>query len=281
MPNCAAIATLHHKDRYIAAPLQSALQWQVTAYTDFDTDALGTFSGEIQRKLAPLDCAIEKARQALNAESVDFGLGNEGSFNADPFMLCTVNQELVVAVDEQGEVLATGKHTAPINIDIIELAAHDWSSKSTEVDEFIQRLPTNQAAILIAKDQQQAIVEVHKPLLEQSAIFVALDQASSNPNVWLLELTYDLRAMHCPQRQVNITRAAEDLARRLTHHCPSCSAVDFVAEDSIAGLPCELCGSPTSATKAIIARCKHCGYEETTAVSAAVASAAQCSLCNP
>ena len=281
MPICAAIATLHHKEWYITASLHAKLQWQVVPYSEFDTDALGTFSGEIERTLTPLDCATEKARQALAVDGASIGLGNEGSFSADPYLLCTINQELLVAVDEQGQLLATGQYTAPINIDIVECSPSDWQTNPTIVETFIQAIPTDQAVILVAKDEQQQIIEVHKPLYEQSAIRAALDHSSSNPTVRLLELTYDLRALHCPQRQIHIARAAEDLARRLSHHCPKCGTVDFVADHKVAGLPCELCGAPTTLPKAVVARCKQCGHKETTAVMQTIASAVHCSLCNP
>jgi hypothetical protein len=50
------------------------LQARLVAAEGIDTDALGTFSGEIPRRLSPLDTAVAKARLAMAATGLPPGL---------------------------------------------------------------------------------------------------------------------------------------------------------------------------------------------------------------
>jgi len=50
------IATKHDKERVIAPLVNKYLGINKTFTTDFDTDSLGTFTGEIERKEDPTFC---------------------------------------------------------------------------------------------------------------------------------------------------------------------------------------------------------------------------------
>jgi hypothetical protein len=47
---------------------------------NFDTDLLGTFTGEIERKLDPIATARQKCLLAMKLSNCDLGVASEGSF---------------------------------------------------------------------------------------------------------------------------------------------------------------------------------------------------------
>ena len=73
------IGTRHHKDQVLAPLLEANLGVHTEVPTEFDTDAWGTFSGEVERKLAPLDAAREKCLKALQETGCDLGVASEGT----------------------------------------------------------------------------------------------------------------------------------------------------------------------------------------------------------
>ena len=70
----ASLLTKHHKLPLITPALAQA--GVIVELTDsFDTDTLGTFSGEVPRTLSPLDCAKTKAKLACQISGLSFGIG--------------------------------------------------------------------------------------------------------------------------------------------------------------------------------------------------------------
>jgi len=280
--NCdVGIVTQHNKAAYISRPLQLALNWQISTLTDFDTDALGTFSGETERTMTAKECAILKARHAAMHTSVELGLGSEGSFVPDQWGMMTINHELLACVDAKGELIAMAEAAGPVNIDIVRLSVKDISASQPKIDRFVQRLPKKQAAIVVVHNDKGKVIQTQKGLYEHAAIYEGIKALSAHPHVSQVEISYDLRAMHCPQRQHTIHEAATDLARRLTSVCPKCSALDFVDSIRTPGLPCETCQLPTALTRAMIAVCKHCHYQRVTDVQDQSANTRFCDFCNP
>ena len=66
----AAMLTQHDKTRLIAPALNS-LGWQLTELSSFDTDALGSFSGEQPRFMSPYECVLRKAAIAADLSGAD------------------------------------------------------------------------------------------------------------------------------------------------------------------------------------------------------------------
>jgi hypothetical protein len=81
----------------------------------------------------------------------------------------------------------------------------------------------------------------------------------------------------------NITKATEDLVRKLQQLCPNCNFVNFDIVDRIKGLPCELCGLPTKSTRANVYRCDRCLFQQEVLFPDQVqfADPMYCSYCNP
>jgi len=69
-----------------------------------DTDTLGTFSGEVERKGCGLECAGRKCAWGLQlvGNKVAYGLASEGSFGPHPFIpFLPCNQEILYFIDLQ------------------------------------------------------------------------------------------------------------------------------------------------------------------------------------
>ncbi|MDP4663699.1 MAG: hypothetical protein NWS74_08540, partial [Salibacteraceae bacterium] len=58
------VATKHQKESVIAPLLQTALGVQCLTNPAFDTDKLGTFTGEVERVLDPIQTARQKCLMA-------------------------------------------------------------------------------------------------------------------------------------------------------------------------------------------------------------------------
>ncbi|MEI6110321.1 MAG: DUF6671 family protein, partial [Cyanobium sp. ELA712] len=79
-----ALATCHGKERVLRRPFRAGLGVEIMVASGFDTDSLGTFSGERPR---PADAATTcrlKAEAALDATGASLGLASEGSFGPHP-----------------------------------------------------------------------------------------------------------------------------------------------------------------------------------------------------
>jgi hypothetical protein len=93
------LATKHEKEKMIAPLFVKHLQANVEVY-DFDTDSMGTFTGEIPKLGSAYETCLEKARIAAKASKDGIGLGNEGSFGPHPVIpLIACDHEIMVLID--------------------------------------------------------------------------------------------------------------------------------------------------------------------------------------
>ena len=266
-----ALLTRHDKGTIIA-PALAELALEVVTTTAFDTDTLGTFSGEVERTLSPSACAGRKARLACELTGLDLGLGSEGSFGGGPLAgLMNWDDEILVLYDARSDMEITAFASGPVKVAPVTAGSLD------ELQQQLERFPVAQRWILRRPDQ------IHKGL-QQQGIAELLTQLGLLQRERLTEqirLEPDLRAMHCPERQDYIRQAAEQLSQRLQSRCPACEAPDFWQSDLERGLPCGWCGEPTALARALISRCRQCDHTERNAVTAEYADPGHCQRCNP
>ncbi|MEN9703202.1 MAG: hypothetical protein RLZZ209_628 [Bacteroidota bacterium] len=81
------IATMHGKEKVIGPALEKAYRMKYSVAA-LDTDLLGTFSGEVERVLTPLEAAREKCRLALEKNDAEIAIASEGSFGSHPTLYC-------------------------------------------------------------------------------------------------------------------------------------------------------------------------------------------------
>ncbi len=93
------LATMHDKQKAISPSFSNILQLQIEV-AKIDTDQLGTFTGEIERKGSALDCVRQKCELAMNKTGVDIGIASEGSFGPHPFIpFIACDHEILYFID--------------------------------------------------------------------------------------------------------------------------------------------------------------------------------------
>lgn len=270
-----ALLTRHGKENILAPLLRSQLGATLRLTQEFDTDQLGTFSGELERRLSPSDCARKKAQLACELTGLDLGLGSEGSFGPSHYGFGTGNHELVACVDLQQGWSVIGHH---YNLSGVRSAT---IRSAPELRQFVAQTPPNQGLLLrssagIAKGLQ-GIDTIEAFLKEWFGNDVLLGSAFPQP----VTISDDLRAHQCPERRENIHKAMENLIARLLSPCPECNTPGFWPDHADSGLPCRSCGCPTHSIKARRACCQNCKAERTYPVSETEADPSLCPLCNP
>lgn len=260
------LATKHQKSRWIA-PYLEPLGYQVRESDAFDTDSLGTFSGEIARTCSPEQAALTKAKQACEYSNAAFGLGSEGSFGGGPYFgLVNFNTELLCLYQRDTNTAIYGHAAGPFSPISLPIEHHTTAQTIAEK---------------LAKFEQQHWILTLPHTLEKG---LSLDELLARFTYHLPssgKIIPDLRAMHSPERQTMIANAAKDLARRLTSFCPQCKAANFVIKKAIAGLICSQCSLPTKQVKHHLIACDHCQHSCVVPSNNALADPTYCQICNP
>ncbi|NJK28340.1 MAG: hypothetical protein HC925_07555, partial [Coleofasciculaceae cyanobacterium SM2_3_26] len=98
----AAIATMHQKERAIAPIVEPALGIKTMVPPQFDTDAFGTFTRDVDRAGSQVDAARRKAQKALEVTGHTLAIASEGS-------LCFPIPAFPLGSGESGNRAATGR----------------------------------------------------------------------------------------------------------------------------------------------------------------------------
>ena len=79
-----AVATMHGKEKVIGPVLEDALGVKIVLPSQFNSDQFGTFSGEVERTLSPLEAARKKCLLAAELTGASLVVASEGSFGPHP-----------------------------------------------------------------------------------------------------------------------------------------------------------------------------------------------------
>jgi hypothetical protein len=249
------IATKHEKEKVIAPLLEKHLG--VTCFTNesFDTDTLGTFSGEIERELDPISTVRKKCLLAMEASNCDLGVASEGSFGAHPSMFfARADDEFLIFIDKKN------------NLEIIarELSLEtnfDGKEIETEKDllDFAKavKFPTHG---LILRKSEKDNTHIIKGITDITLLKNSFKKLISESHSVYAET--DMRAMYNPTRMSVIKNAAKKLVAKVNSNCPECNAPGFDVTNLKRGLECNLCGLPTKSTLSHVYECQHCEYSK-------------------
>ncbi len=94
-----AIATQHHKESVISPLFKNELELDCVLVDGLDTDALGTFSGEIERVNSPLE-AVRKKCDMAHELGYDLVVSNEGSFGPHPTIFFVPSDEEIILIKD-------------------------------------------------------------------------------------------------------------------------------------------------------------------------------------
>ncbi len=249
------IATMHAKELVIAPILEEKLGVTCSTISDINTDTLGTFTGEIERKLSPLEAAREKCKLALQATGFDLAVASEGSFGAHPeIFFAKADEEIVLLLDTKNDLEIVARILSTnTNFDGQEI--NSWR----DLQQFAENalFPSHG---LILRPHQNSHTNIVKGIKDWKSLERAFEEMQAKQGSTWVET--DMRAMHNPTRLQVIQQATENLAQSALSLCPSCDAPGFGTIRTEKGLPCELCQSPTRSVKSIILGCQKCGFEE-------------------
>jgi hypothetical protein len=249
------IATKHDKEKVIGPLIAEYLGAEWFINTDFDTDLLGTFSGEIERKDDPLTTLKNKCLLAMEAVNCDLGIASEGSFGHHPTLFFGhADDELLVFIDKKND---------------LEIYSRELSTETnfggvairnlTEAEEFASKHGFPEHA-LIVKNRQENFDYIQKGVNNSSDLsHFVLECLSKYGSVYL---ETDMRAMYNPTRMKVIESAAQKLMKKINSKCPECKTHGFSVTEVKSGLRCEWCSSPTDSILYHLLTCQKCSFSE-------------------
>lgn len=269
-----ALATLHGKAAAIAPPFLELLGMHVEEFS-VNTDLLGTFSGDIERKGTPKEVVTEKAKLAVAESKYKFGIASEGSIGTDPYIpFVNSDIELMAFVDVEREI------TLVENLRSMEIiASRSVVRKGDDVQDFLTKVDFPHHK-LIVKSLDAPPSFLIKGVDHMATLNKSLAKGFKDFPELVIES--DLRAHCSPSRMENIAKLAQRLALRLSNLCPDCSTPGWGVIDVERGLPCSECGEISEdAPKAEILGCCKCSFSERGKELAESIDPSRCDLCNP
>ncbi|MCG8358240.1 MAG: hypothetical protein MI920_21960 [Kiloniellales bacterium] len=275
----ASLATKHAKERAIARPFRFALGLEVSAPADLDTDTLGTFTGEVPREGTPLEVCERKARLGMKVMGHSLGLASEGGFGPHPFIpLIPAGVEFMTFVDDERDFVLTESFVC-VNTNY----GHREARNLEELADWLPRVGFPTHALIVRRNDNGPGAPIAKGVTTIDALRAAMAETTAASEKGVAWVEPDMRAHLNPTRMRSIRRLAFKLARRLSTHCPSCSAPGWGQTGTVKGLPCEWCGAPTEMVCHEIFGCAVCDHVEERARRDGLrkTSPQHCPLCNP
>lgn len=270
----AALATLHGKEAAIAPPFGEILGLCLKVPTGIDTDALGTFTGEIARHGSMQETAVAKARLGMAAAGLSIGVASEGSYGPHPAMpFIPLGIELIALVDDaRGIVVVEQMICERTNFDHTVVAATD------DLSEFTSRVGFPDHGLIVRPNQVRGSLLARaarvfggklapppglvKGIRDPARLVTAVAEASCLSDDGCARVETDMRAHLNPTRLAAIGKLAARLAARLATPCPRCCGPGFGRTGELPGLPCEACGGATSMIRAEVFTCPGCSHSE-------------------
>ena len=270
------IATKHLKERVIAPILEKELGVICMANANFDTDKLGTFTGEIERELDPVSTVREKCLLAMKMNNCELGVASEGSFGPHPTLFFIhADEEFLIFIDK---------------INNIEIIVRELSTSTnfngklinneTELLEFADKVKFPSHGLILRKSKGEDI-DIQKGISDMDELEKVFTNLISKYGSVYVET--DMRAMHNPSRMKVIEKATEKLVEKIKSICPNCQMPGFGITDAKKGLKCSLCGLPTNSVLSYFYECRHCHFkkEEKYPHQKTTEDPGYCDYCNP
>jgi len=247
------IVTKHKKEQVIAPLFEKHFGVKTLVAIDFDTDILGTFTGEIERKNSPLETAKQKCLLAMQLYQCDMAIASEGSFGPHPaYFFTNADDEFLFFIDTKNDIEIYERELS-VNTNF----NGDEISNRKELLVFAENAKFPEHALILrnAKDNNKEII---KGINTMQMLLEVYEKMSEKYNKVYVET--DMRAMYNPSRMAVIEIATEKLISKIKSVCPACATPGFAATNVERGLPCGLCGLPTRTVINEIYNCRKCSF---------------------
>lgn len=267
---------MHGKEKAIAPLLEKELGVICYPLEGFDTDILGTFTGEVNRPDDPLITARKKVQLAMQTNGFDLAIASEGSFGPHPdYYFLPADEEILVLVDaKNGLEIIVREWSMATNFN----AAHVTTSSALHEFAKASQFPSH---ALILRPSKEDFSDIVKGITDVKILENNFNRMMQRYGSAYVET--DMRAMHNPSRMEVIRQATESLLKKIKMTCPSCGCPGFSVKEAIPGLPCESCKFPTRSTSAYRYVCQRCQHTNTVPFphGKQTEDPMYCDVCNP
>ncbi|MFC0273956.1 DUF6671 family protein [Metabacillus herbersteinensis] len=275
----AVLSTMHGKQQAIVQPFKKFLNVSIQVPNKINTDMLGTFSGEIERELTPLETLRKKARMGMEELGLPLGIASEGSFGPHRYLPWVAeDHEILLWIDEErGIEVIEHEVSGETNFDAKTISTFN------DLKDFLDKVHFPSHALVVRPNSGFIQGFTFKGLKRASEVKEAIDLCTSASADGLVYVETDMRAHRNPTRMKVINKLAEKLAVRLMNFCPNCCCPGWGVIDVVRGLPCEACGLRTKQIAQEVYGCPSCNFkkEEPRQDGVTTSSPTYCDWCNP
>lgn len=276
LPPRVAMATMHGKER-VLKPAFATIGIDLVVPGKLDTDQFGTFSRDRPRSGTMLDAARAKAEAAMRETGLPAALASEGAYGPHPTIpFLAAGRELLLFIDAE-----QGLEIVEMTIDEQPTFDHCEATSIDDAEDFLKRIGFPEQGVIVAPVGRlsEPVAKGVRSLVDLEAAILTGRELSPKAKA---HIETDMRAFMNPRRMDKIGELGRQMTLRLSTPCPHCSSPGWGKIRTDYGLPCSLCGSPTSLPRHDVFGCVQCDVEERVErAPGAVADPAYCPLCNP
>lgn len=247
------IVTKHDKEKVIAPIITNALDISCEVLSGIDTDVLGTFSGEVDRKLSPIETLRAKCDLGLQVEGCDLVLATEGSFGNHPTIF-------YATAGEEWMMLKDAKHSLEITERVLTLQTNFNQAKISNLEElesFLEKVDFPSHYVIL-KASETDYVNMTKGIYDKKQLENVFHQYLPINGYCCIET--DMRAFANPTRMQVLEELTKKLVQKIQSLCPACQCPGYGVVNYTTGLPCSSCKQPTRAILSHLYQCQQCSH---------------------
>lgn len=249
------IATKHDKEKAIGPILEKEFGIHFFVNDQFDSDLLGTFTGEIERTDDPITTARKKCLQAMAMSDCDLAIASEGSFGPHPNIgFVPADEEWLLLIDQKNELEILVREISTNTNFNVSLVKH-----IPELKKFANDVGFPSHGLIVRKDKND-FSTITKGITDWETLLTIADNHIEKFGQAYIET--DMRAMYNPTRMKVIEQATIKLAKKMKALCPVCQMPGFGIINQKSGLPCAVCHTPTPSTFAFVFGCAKCNHQQ-------------------
>lgn len=249
------IATKHKKEKVIAPLLEKELGLLPFVVEEFDTDLLGTFTGEVEREGDAFFTAKQKCLKAMQLSGCDLAIASEGSFGPHPtIFFAHADDEILLFIDKKNDLeIYVRVLTTETNFNAAEIKT------KVELKDFASKAKFSSHALILKKSKDD-FLNITKGITNWEVLSNTFNELVTVNGSAYIET--DMRAMYNPTRMSAIEKATEKLVAKIKTSCPDCNTPGLGITAIKEGLPCSLCSRPTKSILSYVYECQKCDFSK-------------------